>query len=132
MSMQVSSTSAQTMAQSASINNWQQRRQDMQQLAQALLSGDLGAAQSAYSTLTRDFPNIASNPNSPLAQVGQALQSNSVSGAQSAFAAIHHGHHHHHSSGVQASTATTPTDTATPGTSQSIADTTSTLLNAIA
>ncbi len=130
MSLQISSTAAQSAAQSTSASDGQKRRQDFQQLAQALQSGDLGAAQSAYSTLSKDFPNLTSNSNSPLAQVGKALQSGNLSGAQTAFASIHGGHHHHHSTSQGASSTTNTaaiTNVASPA-----SDTTGTLLNAIA
>jgi thioredoxin-like negative regulator of GroEL len=83
-------------------------RQTFGQLTSALQSGDLSAAQSAYSTVSQA---VGSNPNSPfaqaLAQIGDALQSGDVGKAQAALATLqqqmqaakgaphHHGHHHH-------------------------------------
>ena len=78
---------------------WQQ----FQQLVSAVNSGDLTTAQQAYA----DFTNgpgakvAQANPDSPLAQalnqIGQALQSGDVGGAQKALAALRpHGHGGHH------------------------------------
>jgi hypothetical protein len=94
-----------------SFQNVQQRRSAFQQLGQALQSGDLGAAQTAFSLLTQNAPSSTSQSN-PLAQdvsaIGQALQSGDLKGAQTAFAKLqqdaqsqgpqraHHGGHHHH------------------------------------
>jgi len=84
---------------------WQQQRQTMGQLSQALKSGDLSAAQQAFSTLSSNS-NQAIDPNSPLGKVGAALQSGDVSAAQSAFSAMRAGHHHHHAEQASASTST--------------------------
>ena len=75
-------------------SQWQQSRQNYNQLDQALKSGNLSAAQQAYTALSANSPN-ASNPNSPLAQIGQALQTGNLSAAQTAFSGLHAGHHHH-------------------------------------
>lgn len=89
---------------------WQQRKQSFEALSQALKSGDLGAAQQAFSSLSSSFPaGIANDPNSPLAKLGQALQSGNLSDAQSAFSALrsrHGGHHHHHDQDSASATAT--------------------------
>jgi hypothetical protein len=71
-----------------------QRRSEFEQLSQALQSGDLSAAQKAYTSLTQGSPNSSSssNQNSPLAQdfqaLGKALQSGDLQGAQTAFAQL--------------------------------------------
>jgi hypothetical protein len=90
-------------------NFFQQRRADLQQLAQALQSGDLSAAQSAFNALTAlsqtgsstaasstastgSASSSSSGPfrNPQLAQdftaIGTALQSGDLAGAQQAFA----------------------------------------------
>src|SRR5712692_4050019 len=72
----------------------QQRRSEFRQLAQALQSGDLGAAQSAYDTLTQNSSSKTpqSNPNNVLAQdfaaLGKSVQSGDLSGGQQAFAKL--------------------------------------------
>jgi hypothetical protein len=75
----------------------QQRQTDLAQLGQALQSGDLAGAQSAFDTLTalgQGGPNKNGQP-FQLAEraqdfqaIGQALQSGDLAGAQSAFAKL--------------------------------------------
>jgi hypothetical protein len=80
---------------------WQQRQQNFQALSQALGSGDLTAAKTAYAALTgNDANKAASNPNSPLAQLGQALQGGDLAAAQKAFSQIKSGHGHHQKTGA--------------------------------
>ena len=86
---------------------WAQRKSAFEQLGQALQSGDLSAAQQAFSTLQQNVPQGASAQNSQgnasqsqFAALGQALQSGNLSAAQQAFSKIqqaggHHRHHHH-------------------------------------
>lgn len=102
MGMPISSVSSASAAQLSGANAWQQRRQDFQALSQALQSGNLSAAQQAFSSLSSTFPaGVANDPNSMLAQLGQALQSGNLSAAQSVFSAMRgHGHHHHHGGGA--------------------------------
>jgi outer membrane protein assembly factor BamD (BamD/ComL family) len=73
---------------------WQQQRQNFNQLAQSLKSGNLDAAKQAFSALSSNSTNV-SNPNSPLAKLGAALQTGDMNAAQQAFAALRTGHHHH-------------------------------------
>jgi hypothetical protein len=100
--------------------------QDFESLGNALQSGDLSDAQSAFSQLEQDMPGLSqllqsgssssssSTQNSPIATALQSLQSSlqsgDLSGAQQAFANLqqnlqgtsgtHHGRgHHHHSWG---------------------------------
>ena len=116
--------------------NWQQNQQNFQQLASALQSGNLGQAQSAYSSLTANLPNggngSQSNSNSPFAQLGQALQSGNLQSAQQAFQTLqsqHSGHHHRHgggggeSGGASASTSSSASSNS-GGTIGSLLDTT--------
>lgn len=86
-------------------------RQAFSQLADALQSGDLTAAQSAYSTHSQ---SPAAQGNGPFAQalqqIGQDLQSGDIAGAQKALAALQqqvqgHHHHHHHGGGQPAQAA---------------------------
>ena len=88
------------------VSTFQKDRQAFGELASALQSGDLGAAQNAYNTL-------ASSPiaqgNSPFAQtlqqIGQDLQSGDIADAQKALASLQQqqqqarAHHHHHHGG---------------------------------
>lgn len=91
---------AATSAGTPTVNLWSQPYRHMaalqtgrniHQLAQALQSGDLGAAQSAYSNLT--WRNVGSrSTNSTLDQdisaLGEKLQAGDLSGAQTAFATL--------------------------------------------
>ena len=106
---------------------FKQMKDDFQQLGQALQSGDLSGAQSAFASLLPLFPNSSSSANSQtqsaaassasssgngtssitsdLSALGQALQSNDLTGAQYDFLKLmqdiqsigggHHRHHHH-------------------------------------
>ncbi|MGZ4957370.1 MAG: hypothetical protein ACXV8Q_19905 [Methylobacter sp.] len=88
---------------------YQQQRQNFNQLAQSLQSGDLSAAKDAFSTLAAKSPN-ASDPNSPLGKLGAALQSGDVKAAQQAFSTLRSGsHHHHHNAEASASSGASPT-----------------------
>jgi len=82
-------------------NPYAQVRQAFSQLSNALQSGNLTAAQSAYNTL-ESSPMAQNGPLAQaLQQIGQDLQSGDISGAQQALAQLqqqqqaHHGHHHH-------------------------------------
>jgi hypothetical protein len=93
-------------------------KSDFKSLSDALQSGDLSDAQTAYATLQKDMPAGSANSSSnPLSAIGTALQSGNIAGAQQAFAALQqtHGGHHHHHGGASSTTATTdttdPTDT---------------------
>jgi hypothetical protein len=76
---------------------FQQRGSDLQQLGQALKSGDLAGAQQEYSaiqTLGQSGPFASGDPfkftkrEQDFAAVGQALQSGDLAGAQQAFAQL--------------------------------------------
>jgi uncharacterized protein (DUF2336 family) len=98
-------------------SNYQTYRQAFSQLTNALQSGNLSAAQNAYTTLAS---SPAAQGNGPFAQalqqIGQDLQSGDLGDAQKALAALQqqqqaHGHHHHHHGGVSAaSNSTQPQD----------------------
>ena len=94
--------SASNAGQVTSAANWQQRQQNFKALTSALQSGDINAAKTAFETLTggKSIPQ-----GSPLAQLGQALQNNDVSGAQQALQGMHHHHGgHHHAAQPDSST----------------------------
>ena len=112
---------------------FQQRRNDFQQLAQSLQSGDLAGAQAAFTDLTNLSQNSKAGASSSTSQIGQdfaaigqALQSGDLAGAQQAFATFQQDvkgafqppsqnsqaaqqqvsvqhHHHHHGAGSSAS-----------------------------
>ena len=109
-------------------------RQAFGQLTNALQSGDLSAAQSAYASLSQA---AGGDPNSPfaqaLSQIGDALQSSDIGKAQAALATLqqqmqamkvahhHHGHHHQasgsdpsQSTSAPASTSSDPTASTSP------------------
>jgi hypothetical protein len=122
---------------------FQQRMQDFNKLAQSLQSNDLQGALQAYNSLQQlssAGPNT--NSNNPLQNdwqtLGNALNSGSLSQAQSAFSQLQsdlqsqfqgqsaaapqgmqahrgHGHHHHHSSSSSESSTSSTTDTAGSG-----------------
>lgn len=98
---------------------WQQRQQDFQALSQALSSNNVDAAKAAYASMTSNGARkAANNPNSPLAQLGQALQSGELMAAQKAFSQIKAGHGHHNqasASSVNAALPTVSTPTITMG-----------------
>ncbi len=112
--------------------------QALGQLTSAIQSGNLSAAQSAYSTLSQ---SASSNPNDPfaqaLAQIGDDLQSGDITQAKQDLATLqqqmkgaHHGHgHHHHAGGAgpaQSAGATTSTsnDPTAPTSSTNLVDVT--------
>ena len=66
---------------------WQQQKSNFSQLASALKSGNLSAAQQAFKSLSANIPG-SSDPNSPMGKLGAALQSGNVSAAQQAFATM--------------------------------------------
>ena len=89
----------------ATTNPYAQRRQDFESLDTALLSGDLGQAQSAFTQLSQDVQAAqgSGHARSPFAQLGQsdtklgkdfaavsdALSGGDITGAQKAFATLH-------------------------------------------
>lgn len=127
----ISSTSV--AAQPSLLATFQQRRNDFQQLAQSLQSGDLAGAQAAFTDLTNLSRNSKAGASSSTSQIGQdfaaigqALQSGDLAGAQQAFATFQQDvkgafqppsqnlqaaqqqlsvqhHHHHHGAGSSAS-----------------------------
>jgi hypothetical protein len=118
---------------------FQQRQNAFNSLDQAMSSGDLSAAQSAFATMQAQAPQGSKGPppgggNDQMAQdmsaVSSALQSGDMAGAQKAFAQMktdmqaHHGHHH------KARDAASSTD-ASSSTSSGDTDSTTAAANAI-
>ncbi len=93
MGMRIGGSGAAWASQNNSVGNWQQRQQNMKALGTALQGSDLGAAQTAFAAISTNNPNMASNPNSPLAKIGQALQAGDLAGAQQAQQAWRGAHH---------------------------------------
>ena len=83
---------------SASLNQLQQyfqtRHTDLQQLGQALTSGNLASAQTAYSKIVSLGQQAGGNPfylakrEQDFQAIGTALQSGNLAGAQQAFGAL--------------------------------------------
>ena len=106
MSMGISSASSSV----SGASQWQQQKSSLSQLSGAMKSGNLSAAQQAFTSLSANNP-AAKDPNSPLGKLGEALQSGNMSAAQQVFStmqasATSHasstqgaGHHHHHHGG---------------------------------
>ncbi|MGO8919016.1 MAG: hypothetical protein ACLQJR_24205 [Stellaceae bacterium] len=83
-------------------------KNDFQQLAQAIQSGNLSSAQQAYATLSQFIsqnpsPGGANGQSNPLtqalSQIGSALQSGNLSGAQSALTSLQQSLQSHRPSG---------------------------------
>ena len=110
MGMRVGGSNAAWATQGTSVNNLQQRQQNFKALNSALQTGDLTAAQQAFSTITANNPNAATNSSSPLAQIGQALQAGNLAGAQQAAQAWR-GNHHEGSGAASNSNASTAVNT---------------------
>ncbi len=100
------------------LSSFQSDRQAFGQLASALQSGNLTAAQSAYNTLSSSPLAQGNGPFAQaLQQIGQDLQSNDPSAladAQKVLQSLQqqmqsHGHHHHHHGGGEVSGPPSPT-----------------------
>lgn len=95
MDMRVSGSVSMKESQDGGVGNFRQRRQAANDLMSALSSGDLEAAQKAYAAFATAKGAI--KPDSPLGQIGMALQSGDVTGAQQAaqsWQGVQRGHHH--------------------------------------
>jgi len=102
-------------------------RQAFSQLTSAIQSGDLAAAQTAYTNLMQAGGSNSSNPLSQaISQIGDALQSGDIGKAQQALATLqqqmqsmkgahrHHGHHHGGDHDQPQATAAPPSTTSDP------------------
>ena len=69
----------------AAASGWQERQQNFKALSSAIQSGQLGAAQQAYTALTGAAPGGSDSASGPLSAVAQALQQGDISGAQRAL-----------------------------------------------
>jgi|GEM_PF-6373837 len=88
MGSRIGGWSGASAAQSVAVSNWQQRQQGVSALNSALTAGDLKAAQQAYSGLVGNSPV---GVNSPLGQIGAALQSGDLATAQKTAQALQNG-----------------------------------------
>lgn len=110
-----------------------QRKQDLQNLASALQSGNLATAQQAFALLQKDAPNINQSQNNqsssqssgqttPLQALASALQNGDLSGAQQAFSQLQQNmkaHHHHHKGSGSSQTNSASSVTGVTGTGES-------------
>ena len=102
---------------------YSQRKQDFQNLASSLQSGDLANAQKAFAQLQQDGAKVgqaqssqnsnqSNGQNNPFQALASALQSGDLSGAQQAFSQLQQSmksHHHHHKQGAETSQSITGT-----------------------
>ena len=92
MSMQISNSTS-FAANAVSSHRPRELRQDFRDLRQALRSGDLDAASSAYAALASDAPKLVGRkPDGGLTQVGAALAAGDMAGAQTAFSTMLRSH----------------------------------------
>lgn len=91
--------------QAASPQSNKQIRTDFKALAEALKSGDLNAAQTAFAALKKDAPELAqklasqdagSTESNPFNALAAALDKGDIQAAKTAMASLHKGHHGHH------------------------------------
>jgi hypothetical protein len=106
------------------VSSFQKYRQAFSQLTNALQSGDMTGAQSAYNTLSSSPMAQGNGPFAQaLQQIGKDLQANDLTGAQDALTSLqqqqqaHRGHHHHHHGVVSP-----PSDTSDPSNASSTDD----------
>jgi soluble cytochrome b562 len=120
------------------VQSWSGQANSFSQLASALNSGNLSAAQQAYATLSQQLSSSqgwSTNGNNPFAtalnQIGQDLQNGDLGGAQQALASLQQarGSHHHGRHG-QSSSASADSQNAVTSASQSdVASSSSNILN---
>ena len=114
MDTRISSSST---AIAGSDSQWQARKQAGKDLAAALKSGDLQAAQSAYATMTKDGSGkLASHPDTLMAKLGDALQAGDMASAQKIAAGMALRHQHRASGGDGAGGGTAPQPSGTTAT----------------
>ncbi len=74
---------------SSGTSPWQQMKQSLSQLSEALSTGNVDAAKQTFSTLSANAPKgISSDPDSALSKIGKALESGDVQAAQAALSAM--------------------------------------------
>lgn len=97
---------------------WQQQKQNLDQLSQALSSGNLGAANQAFNALSANAPKgISADPDSALSKIGKALKTGDIQVVQAMLSDMKSGKSLLESSKTQIATAVTaPTTSANIGT----------------
>ena len=80
MGMRVGGSSQAWASQNQAVGNWQQKQSSVKELFASLKTGDLASAQKAYAGISAGSP--AQNANSPMAQIGKALQGGDLATAQ--------------------------------------------------
>ncbi len=97
---------------------WQQQKQNLDQLSQALSSGNLGAANQAFNALSANAPKgISADPDSALSKIGKALKTGDIQVVQAMLSDIKSGKSLLESSKTQiAAAVTAPTTSANIGT----------------
>ena len=80
MGMRVGGSSNAWASQNQSVGNWQQKQSSVKELFSSLKSGDLASAQKAYASISSG--STGQNANSPMAQIGKALQGGDLAAAQ--------------------------------------------------
>jgi len=96
---------------------WQQQKQNLDQLSQALSSGNLGAANQAFNALSANAPKgISADPDSALSKIGKALKTGDIQVVQAMLSDMKSGKSLIESSKTQIATAVTaPTTSANIG-----------------
>ena len=96
---------------------WQQQKQNLDQLSQALSSGNLGAANQAFNALSANAPKgISADPDSALSKIGKALKTGDIQVVQAMLSDMKSGKSLLESSKTQIATAVTaPTTSANIG-----------------
>lgn len=96
---------------------WQQQKQNLNQLSQALSSGNLGAANQAFYALSANAPKgISADPDSALSKIGKALKTGDIQVVQAMLSDMKSGKSLLESSKTQIATAVTaPTTSANIG-----------------
>jgi hypothetical protein len=114
----------------AQTSSYQTYRQAFNQLANALQSNNLTAAQDAYNTLASSPAAQGSGPFAQaLQQIGQDLKSGALGDAQQALASLqqqqqaHGHHHHHHGGGISGASASPQTQVSADASSGNTGDT---------
>ena len=118
MSTGMSVGSSAAMPSTNGANVWQQQKQNLEQLSQALSSGNLGAANQAFNALSANTPKgISADPDSALSKIGKALKTGDIQVVQAMLSDMKTGKSLLESSKPQTATAVSaPTTSANIGT----------------
>ncbi len=114
--MNVGSSAAIQSTNGASV--WQQQKQSLDQLSQALSSGNLNAANQAFNALSANAPKgISADPDSSISKIGKALKTGDIQVVQAMISDMQSGKSILDSSKTQTAAAVTaPTTFANIGT----------------